>query len=135
MYSVCSTPGLAFPQISRKEEPRGKPSQDYHLGPSLAWDVPHLPVFERCRDQARDGLELESTPIPGAQPDLDSQEGMEIVEVRHTRLESSLGLSPVASAILSKNLLLAADHGRPLLFIYACTLYPGTFKAFHSQIR
>lgn len=42
-------------------------------------------------------------------------EGVEIVEVRHTTLESSLGLSPVASAILSKNLLLAANHGRPLL--------------------
>lgn len=74
-----------------------------------------MPVFGRCRDQARDGSELDSTPIPGAQRDLDSPEGMEIVEVRHTTLESSLGLSPVASAILSKNLLLAANHGRALL--------------------
>lgn len=72
-------------------------------------------VFGRCGDQSRDGAELESTPIPGAQPDLDSREGVETVEVRHTKLESSLGLSPVASAILSKNLLLAANHGRPLL--------------------
>lgn len=33
---------------------------------------------------------------------------MEIVEVRHTTLESGLGLSPVASAILSKNCALLA---------------------------
>lgn len=97
-------PWTSFPPDSLKRgNPRGKPSQGYHLGPSLAWDIPHLPVFGRYRDQARDGAELESTPIPGAQPDLDSREGVEIVEVRHTTLESSLGLSPVASAILSKN--------------------------------
>lgn len=44
IYSVCSTPGLAFPLISRKGEPERKTSQDYRLGPSLAWDIPHLPL-------------------------------------------------------------------------------------------